>query len=97
MVQWIASRWVLKVHYRPIWMLKWLNQPGGGKVACEPVNLCGVPICVYMYMLCIYIYFLMLHLVEFHGCQKVETNLFDASVMICCNRALDSQKMATQT
>lgn len=29
MVQWIASRWVLKVHYRPIWMLKWLNQPGG--------------------------------------------------------------------
>lgn len=24
-----------------------------------------------MYMICIYIYFLMLHLVEFHGCQKM--------------------------
>ena len=80
-------------------MLKWLNQPGRGKVACEPVNLCGVPICVYstnVYDMYIHI-FLMLHLVEFHGCQKNETNLCDASVMICCNRALDGQKMATQT
>ena len=60
MVQWIASRWVLKVHYRPIWMLKWLNQPGRGKVACEPVNLCGVPICVYstnVYDMYIHIFF----------------------------------------